>query len=48
MREDIMTPRGRRELEDVKVKIKTLYFYVHQYEWNHSLKELKELLEDLS
>jgi|PlaIllAssembly_1097288.scaffolds.fasta_scaffold20160_7 hypothetical protein len=46
MREDIMTPRGRRELEDVKGKIKSLYFYVYQYEWLQSKRELIRMLED--
>lgn len=44
--EDIMTPAGRKELEEVKLKIKSLYFLVRQYEWLHSKREIIQMLED--
>ena len=44
--EDIMTPAGRKDLEDTKNKIKTLYFLVHPYEWIQAKKELIRMLED--
>lgn len=44
--EDIMTPEGRKELEEVKLKIKSLYFLVRQYEWLQSKRELIKMLEE--
>lgn len=44
--EDIMTPAGRKELEELKLKIKSHYFMVRSYEWLQSKRELIRMLED--
>jgi hypothetical protein len=47
VKEDIMTPKGRIELEELKGRIKLLYFLVYQYEWLQAKRELLEVLERL-
>lgn len=45
--EDILSTQRRKDVEEVKGKIKTLYFITKQYEWIKAKKELQALLEDL-